>query len=233
MSLGAWIFLSAIFLGLVALFIATRGQWNWKKIITWPWKKIVIRAAIVITSLMLLTGIVLFGRYIYLKIADRPRVQKEFLGLTLDSTKEDIKFLKGTPTKEEKDMWYYGFSETSYSYNPLVSYWIIFANNKISFIEGAGQFLDIQNIRPGDSYDKVIERFGEPSYISHSKDGLTRVVSFKKYNVWFTLQKGLVIHLGIYNPSFGDLRLKEEASTIITTRELFGEISKGKKGHPK
>ena len=215
MNLGAWIFLSAIFLGLVALFIATRGQWNLNKIIIWPWKKIAIRAAIVITSLILLAGIALFGRYIYLKIAERPKVQKSFWGLTLDSTKEDIKFLKGTPAKEERDMWYY-ISEDRHDgrYKLIAIYAITFTNNKIWRIMGEGIETGlgptIQNIKVGDSY-KVIERFGEPSYISYSKDGFSRIVSFKKYNVFFMLQKGSVVNMGIYNPSFGDTRFKEEA----------------------
>ena len=36
MSLGLSLFLSSIFLGIVALFIATKDRWNWKKIILWP-----------------------------------------------------------------------------------------------------------------------------------------------------------------------------------------------------
>jgi hypothetical protein len=215
MSLGAGIFLSAIFLGLIALFIATRGQWNWGKIITWPWKKIVIRAGIVIASLVLLTGIVLGGRYIYLKIAERPKVQKSFWGLTLDSTKEDIKFLKGTPTTEKKDSWDYWVIENTID----IEYSIQFANTKIWAISAIGTGPTIQNIGRRVSYDEVIRKFGKPSYISYSKNGLIRILSFKKYNVFFALEKGSVISLGIYNPSFGTPRFEEEAFVTKSDQE--------------
>lgn len=226
MSLGAWIFLSAIFLGLVALFIATRGQWKWEKIVTWPLKKIVIRVAIVITSLMLLAGIGFFGRYVYLKIAERPKVQKSFWGLTLDSTKEDIKFLKGTPYKVEKNRWQYVVED------PFAIIDIIFVYNKIWLLGGEGTGLSIQNIRRRDSYDEVIKRFGKPSCISYSKDGLARIVSFKKYNVFFELQAGSVIKMGIYNPSFGDIRFKEEAFETKSDRldKIVEEGIKKRKG---
>jgi len=36
MTLGLGIFLSLLFLGTIALFIATKDRWNWKKIILWP-----------------------------------------------------------------------------------------------------------------------------------------------------------------------------------------------------
>jgi hypothetical protein len=226
MSLGSWIFLSAIFLGLVALVIAKRGQWNWKKIITWPWKKIAIRVAIVITSLILLAGIGFFGRYVYLKIAERPKVQKSFWGLTLDSTKEDIKFLKGTPYKVEKNRWQYVVED------PFAIIDIIFVYNKIWLLGGEGKGLSIQNVRRRDSYDEVIKSFGKPSYISYSKDGVARIVSFKKYNVFFELHEGSVIKMGIYNPSFGDIRFKEEAFETKSDRldKIVEEGFKKRKG---
>lgn len=207
MSLGAWIFLSALFLGLIALFIATRGQLNWKKIITWPWKKIVIRIAIVITSLIFLVGILLGGQYIYLKIVDRPKVQKSFWGLTLDSTKEDIKFLKGTPKEEHKGRWiYHEFKKTKISNFQIIL--IQFADDKIQFIDGYG--LQMQGVKNGDSYEHVIKKFGTPSHISQSKDDLIRILCFEKYNVFFALEKGEVLFSGIYNPHFGPIRCKEE-----------------------
>jgi len=227
MSLGAWIFLSAICLGLVALFIATRGQWNWKKIITWPWKKIVIRAAIVITILILLAGIGFFGRYIYFKIAERPKMQKSLWGLTLDSTREDIKFLKGTPKEEHKGRWIYReFQKTKISNFQIIT--IEFADDKIWYIHGYG--LQIQGIKNGDSYEHVIKKFGTPSHISQSKDDLMRILCFEKYNVFFGLEKGEVFLLGIYNPTVGDVRFKEEALETKSDR-LDKIIEEGLKKH--
>ena len=218
----------------LGVFLSRKSTLNRKKIIAWPWKKIAIRAAVVITSLILLAGIVLCGRYLYVKIAERPKVQKSYWDLTLDSTKEDIKFLKGTPTKEEKDSWSYKITEPYYPYKQT-SYLIMFVNNKIWLISGEDS---IQNIRQGDSYDEVIKRFGKQSCISYSKDGLIRNISFKEYDVCFVLQEGKVIYLGIYNPSLGDVRLKKEAKfeclepiknkKLFTTEEVIEEIKKMK-----
>jgi len=214
MSLGAGIFLSAIFLGLIALFIATRKEWGWKKIISWNWKKIISRTAIVfavIASLMLLAAIVV---YVDSKIAEKPKVQKSFWGLTLDSTKEDIKFLKGAPTKEEKDNWHYEstYKEGKYYYYNY-NYDIIFRDNKIRVIvtSDVDKQGGIQGINYGDSYEKVIEKFGNPSNISRSHDDLARVFSYEKYNVFFAFEKGRVILFGIYNPVFGPIKVKENS----------------------
>jgi membrane protein YdbS with pleckstrin-like domain len=62
MELGTGILLSAVFLGTVALFIATKDRWNWKKIFLWPLG--------VIVGLGVVGGSI---AYLYQQYEDRPR----------------------------------------------------------------------------------------------------------------------------------------------------------------
>lgn len=55
----------------------------------------------------------------------------------------------------------------------------------------------------------MIKKFGAPSYVSASKDDLTRVLSFKKYGVFFALYQNKAVWYGIFNPTFGPMRLKK------------------------
>lgn len=179
-----------------------------KKINKFFAKKNIKRAYILVACLILLAGI---GLYFASKIMETQNVQKSFWGLTLDSTREDIKFLKGAPTKEEKDDWHYESTYKEgryYFYN--YNYDIIFEDDKIRMI--ATSDVDkqggIQGINYGDSYEKVIKKFGNPSNISRSTDELTRIFSYEKYNVFFMLEQGRVCLFGIYNPSFGPIQVK-------------------------
>jgi len=92
MSLGLGIFLSAVFLGIIALFLATRDRWNWRKI--------VLRPICAVLVLSILGGI---GFYVY----NRPKPQTSFWGISLDSTEADVKFTKGTSADSDENLWVY------------------------------------------------------------------------------------------------------------------------------
>ena len=152
---------------------------------------------ILIACFILLAGI---GLYLIPKIVEESKVQRSYWGLTLDMTKKDVLFFKGTPENKDEYFWTYHDRDDRY---PSIShrYWIAFqsSDDKIVFIGGTGS--PIRNIAYGDSYEKVIKTFGKPSYISRSKDDLVRILSFEKYNVYVELEKGQVQELGIYNPT--------------------------------
>jgi len=86
--LGLSILLSTFLLSLVALFIATRDRWNWKKIALW--------LTIGPLALVLVIGI-LAGIFWY--VGNLPKAQTEFWEIVLDSTKDDVRFLKGNPRR--------------------------------------------------------------------------------------------------------------------------------------
>lgn len=97
MELGTGIFLSVVFLGTVALFIATKDRWNWKKIILWP--------------LGIVTALSLVGwlfTYAYTQYEERPKAPSEFKRIRLGEKFQDTVFKHGQAEREEKraaDYW--------------------------------------------------------------------------------------------------------------------------------
>jgi hypothetical protein len=197
MTLGTAIFLSSVVLGIVILFISTKDRWNWKKIILWP--------ILVVVSISILLGV---GYYIYQSISNRPKPQTTFLGISLDSTKGDIKFLKGEPIKGSDDKFWSYSTEQGKS-----SFFIIFKDSKIWVIGYDGEILygnSLQGVYIGASYDEIIKKFGQPSFVSISEEELERILSYDKYNVFFVLKENRVISYGIYNKTLGPFKYRKE-----------------------
>jgi hypothetical protein len=202
MSIGIAIFLSAVLLGIIILFISTKDRWNWKKIILWP--------ITVLVGLSILLGV---GYYIYQSISNRPKLQTTFWDISLNSTKGDIKFLKGEPDKQSDDKnWIYSKGGES-----IIQ--IGFDNNKILFIIYKGHNLNapslLQGIYIGTNYDKIIKKFGLPSYMSISLDELRRTLSYDKYNLVFSFKENQLYAYGIYNPALGPVKYKNEKKDLL------------------
>ena len=89
MELGTGVFLSAVFLGTVGLFIATKDRWNWKKIFLWP--------LAVVAGLSLVGGLV---AYAYKQYEERPKVLTEFNGIRLGEQFQDVAFRHGKPERQ-------------------------------------------------------------------------------------------------------------------------------------
>lgn len=88
MELGTGVFLSAIFLGFVALFIATKDRWNWKKIAFWQLGGLV--------ALLAAGGVIAYGYTLY---DERPQVPSEFQGIQLGQRLDDAEFKRGKAEK--------------------------------------------------------------------------------------------------------------------------------------
>jgi 4-amino-4-deoxy-L-arabinose transferase-like glycosyltransferase len=208
MSIGTLIFFSVVLLSVVLLFISTKDRWNWKKILLF-----FIGIALIIC--LLVGG----GYWAYITISNRPHLEHTFWDIPISASKSDVKFLKGEPSSktggEDWDWWeYVGNKESGdYIYN------IAFKKDKIHFIidQGKGSILNhswIQGIGYGSDYGSVVKRFGSPSHTSTTEDQLIRVLSFKKYGIFFLLEKSKVSALGIYNPIFGQVQLEEKKEDV-------------------
>jgi hypothetical protein len=189
MSLGTSIFLSSLVLAFVVLFIATKDRWSWKKIILWPLAGLILIAS---------------GLWIYGTIEKRwPKVQTSFWDIPLGATESDVKFLKGAPRTKDQDTLEYLF-EDSFSKQWDYIYRIRFKNGKVWLIEyfpgpntTYGPRINGINIR--DSLEQITKKFGSPSHISTSKDELSRVFSFTKYQVAFELKENRVVGYGVFD----------------------------------
>jgi hypothetical protein len=114
-----------------------------------------------------------------------------FWDIPLAAKKSDVRFMKGEPTKvDDKDEWHYHIEKDT---NDSALYQVIFRGEHIRLIAytTAKSFGSsyLQGIGIGSHVDAVREKFGEPSHVSESKDGLRRIYSYEKYNVFFTLQQ--------------------------------------------
>lgn len=202
MELGTGIFLSAIFLGTVALFIATKDRWNWKKILLWPFGTLVV-IAIIGASIA----------YLYQWHEDRPRKLTELWGVAINDTYGDVKFKKGEPTQSvDGDIWVYKAYQTLDG-----NYVVYFKNDRVRSIIYFGPMYNgplIPGVGHYDTLQELEARLGPPSYVSRSKDELSRAYSYEKFNIVIHFEEGKMSALGIYEPSMGPFRFKEESEEL-------------------
>lgn len=204
MELGTGIFLSAVFLGIVALFIATKDRWNWKKILLWP--------SSVLLALAVIGGA---GLYLNEKYESRPRKVTELWDISLTDTANDIKFKKGEPNERSKTD---GLWMAYKPYETLDGSYVIYFEDgsQIRSIVYFGPMYNgprIPSVGHYDSPEELNSKLGQPSFISRSKNELKRILSYDKYNIVAQFEAGKLSAVGIYNPEFGPMRYEEEAST--------------------
>lgn len=199
MELGTGIFLSAVFLGTLALFIFTKDRWNWKKIFLWPLGVIVVLGVV--------GGSI---AYLYQQYEDRPQKLTELWGVSLNDSAEDVKFKKGEPTRIlENDHWVYRPYETIEG-----DYVVYFKNNRVRSVMYFGPMHNspsLHGVGHYDSHQELDAKLGPPSYVSRSKDELRRAYSYEKFNVVVHFAAGNMSALGIYDPTLGPFKFKEES----------------------
>lgn len=202
MELGTGIFLSAILLGLVWLYVATKDRWNWKKVILWP--------------MAILFGIVVTGSagfYVNDWIESRPHKETGFWGIELGASRADVKFIKGDTPYESDDpeRWVYKTDDNIY-------YFVSFKDGRVRDIMAAdlkGYTPKLQGIGSYSSFEDVVEKFGQPSDVSSSKDGLRRWFSFAKFNVGVAMEKNVVEAIAVYDASTGPIVFSEESRAPV------------------
>ena len=88
MTVGDGIFYSVLLLSFVALYIATRDRWNWRKI--------GFRLFGGVIGILVIGGGAVYLYYIYEEL---PRKETSFWGIQLGISKSDVRFLKGNPSE--------------------------------------------------------------------------------------------------------------------------------------
>jgi hypothetical protein len=160
----------------------------------WDWKKILIRSILGLTSVSILIGLSLWG---YVQYKDRPRVQNSLWDINLGASENDLLFKKGKPTnKITNTLWIY---DDKGIYSKDKYYFFTFKEGKVNRISliGSGNLEGIQGIYIGSSLNSILEKFGEPSDIIFSEDGLSREYRFKKYNLSFGVKKNRVKRISV------------------------------------
>lgn len=196
--------------------IEAREQLNHKRMMT----------RIVILSL---SALVTIGIICYMEISSMPDAVTRFWGISLGSTKDEVKLLKGEPSDrfDEAGYWIYVFNEDKTKEREKHLYRIDFKDDRVvsvSYIHYGYYFSSpgsnwsfwwittpksLEGIKIGDYVEKITEKFGKPSYISISENKLEKIYSYSKYKIFFGMKKNLVHTFGIYDPRFGPIDLRK------------------------
>jgi hypothetical protein len=189
MTLGTGIFLSAIVLGLIALFIATKDRWNWKKIWLWPISAVFVIGAV---AIIVISWDDIKGKMSFLA---PPHIEIEFRGIKLGMLKEDFFFLRGKmePTIKTTDDFgpIYELGDEAFLFDKTGTVAGIFYKGPSYGDKG------IQGVRIGDEYTVVTDKFGEPPHTKVVSDGAVKFYRYPEYNLQFKLAKGVVTGYGV------------------------------------
>lgn len=188
MTLGTGIFLSAILISGIILFISTKDRWRWKKIMLW--------AICGPLAIAVLCSVLYLGHSHY---STRPKVQDSLWGIKLGTPRSDVVFLKGKPKESTPNS---NNTRETLSYTENRDHYEIFISTTgnveaILCIPESFYPASLQEIGLGDSYEKVIKKFGSPTKTSETPDGLSRLHHFARHKVFFAFRKGVVESFGI------------------------------------
>lgn len=201
MELGTGVFLSALFLGTVFLYIATKDRWPWKKILLWP-----------VLSLVVIAVIGGGGWYFYYEWteAQPPDQQDEMSGIKLGATEADVKFAKGEPPDRRGQIWIYPLGYEGRGGRLAIK----FLDGKVAWILIRGEkfhWPTIPRLSAYASQEQILKKLGSPSSVSRSKDETERIVCFQKYSLCFTFGQGEVKDIAVFDPAKGAIRFSEES----------------------
>ena len=184
MTLGTGVFLSALLLGLIQLFLQTRDRWRWRRILT------------VVAAITVLVPLGAFGIWWTSDfVSNRPKKVVNFLDVEMGMPKNDVTFLLGKPDEITKSKnWIYNKKED----RPLVV--ISFTADRVDRIATVGEGdAVLANIRMNDDYQTVIERLGKPEVVGRSKDNLSRTLHYPTLGVVIGVSGGKVEYLAAYD----------------------------------
>ncbi|RLI78769.1 hypothetical protein DRP07_10750 [Archaeoglobales archaeon] len=177
---------------MVILLVSTKHRWlnwNWRRIVKACVKGTAIFVGVVGFSLAIIYVAVQFTQH-----HKRPQRISQLWGIRLGTTKDDVLFLKGTPSEVDGDSWKYYLSDGYYT--------IGFDNNSVRYIIytakiGKWSHPSVNGITIGSTSGEVIDRLGVPPHIERSKSGLSRFYIYDHLNLILHLERNQVVSFGI------------------------------------
>jgi len=172
--------------------VEIKRRWNRKKIVFWFLTILVVLTSLFGISIFIIMKLDEKQKVKYENLREQQKILMEFCEIPISATKSDVKFIKGKPTKanDEDNVWEYEFED-------LV---VFFDDNNVWAIIYFKSWCIDKNIGVIKSYKDITEKFGQPSNVSVSEDDLERILSFKKYHIFFCLRENKVYAYGMFNP---------------------------------
>jgi hypothetical protein len=204
MTLGTAVLISGLAIALVLLFNATKDRWKWRRIALW-----IVSAPVIVASL---TAAGVYGHAWW---SDRPTPQNEFFGIKLGASASDVRFLKGSPSREPDSVTFDYHVGTTQGAEDRSRYLVRFKDAQVRFVLYASDgsvyvHPSIFSFTIGTRYEDVLKKLGDPTHVSISADQLGRTLSFDKYQVFFGFGSGVVNALGVYDASKGPVKYANE-----------------------
>lgn len=190
LELGTGVFLSAIFLGLIGLYAATKDRWNWKKI-----------ALRLVGGFIASIAVIGIGIWAYSWFESRPVPQDELMGIKLGMTQQEVKYLKGEMqiSPRNKDLWWLRDEEVA---QPLTS--VHFVDGVVAQVQAikiAKESLPyVANVSSYSGSKDIEEKLGRPTKVLMSKDSLSKMMVYDNYRVWFSLSQEKMWAVGVFDP---------------------------------
>lgn len=163
--------------------------------------KTVIRISLIIFVFTVAFTIFL-SKYIPHLLDAKPKHNSLF-DVALNDTRDDLVFKKGFPDfiKTDGNMQRYLYYEEKLGFTFVDSnLHSIYAFKYLTEMERSSDNIGFEFYPVGWSSESLIEEYGEPTHIEKSDEGVVRVYSFSKSNIFFVLVKNKVVEFGIYNP---------------------------------
>lgn len=191
MSTGEGIFYGFVFLGLIGLYAVTRDRWNWKRLAKW-------------TVVVVVVPIVGMGLWMAASnyLDTRPQVEQALWGIKPGISVDELVFLKGKPSGDGGEHWLYVNEGEAVH---LVS----IKNSKVKSVTAVtwdGYTSSLPSLQGISNYSTQVDienKFGAPDHVSVNEDKTRRTLSYLKYQLFFTLEKGKVVALGVLDPKEG------------------------------
>lgn len=187
MTLGTGIFASTV---LIVLVIAIRQITLRKK-----WKLVGKITAGTVAVCAVIVGCFYAWNYIE-SLPPAPSVVTELAGVKLGMSPTDVKLALGEPDTDPDPVSEKGQTRVDYIYlEPGLS--ITFYGKdkyttKAEIICTSDQYTKLLGFDNLSTEDAIIQRLGTPSKVSVSKDGLNKIISYKKWKAAFSISKGSV-----------------------------------------
>jgi hypothetical protein len=204
MELGTGVFLSAVFLGIVVLFIFTKDRWNWKKIM------LILLGAPITIGLLTGGGV---ASYKWYKETFPPTLNKQtgFEQIELGMIKNEVRYIYGQPQVLEKVSdgtdfyWYvekipddktvndYDMWEYNDKYKRILTVNFDSETGKVSSLScqkgesSFGKACEIQDLRIGLTEEELTNRLGKPT--RETLNGLIKKLYYSELNLIFFLEK--------------------------------------------